>query len=501
MDTGDGLREALDRLDDGFVAVDTDWRLTAHNEAATSLLSLATEGHAGDDHPGDVHGRILWDAVPATVESTLRERATTAMATGRTMRFETRLPSVGRWCAVTLAPSETGLSMVVSAVPDGETDALARRERVLREMYEILAARDRPFVEQVEALLELGRAEVGTDYGTLSRIEGDDYVFEVVSAADDSITAGDVVPLSATNCELAAAREETLVLGDIARDAPEETDRAGYTEWGISCYVGGPVFVDDDVYGTFCFYDTDARADQFSDWEVTLVDLMSRWVSYELQRERTTSRLQRQNEKLDRFASVVSHDLRSPLEVLRGSIELAQRTDDLSQLDRCERALDRMDTLIDDLLTMARAGMVVDDVAPVVLREQVTQCWQTVATDDATLDVRTDRTILADASRLRQLLENLVRNSVDHGGDGVTVTVGDLDGGFYVADDGPGIPPDERETVFESGYSTSADGTGLGLTIVAEVADAHGWTVSVAESADGGARFEVTGVERADGSS
>ena len=100
----------------------------------------------------------------------------------------------------------------------------------------------------------------------------------------------------------------------------------------------------------------------------------------------------------------------------------------------------------------------------------------------------------ADATRLRQLLENLFRNSVDHGGEDVTITVGTLADGFYVADDGPGIPEAERDQVFESGYSTNRDGTGFGLAIVEEIAAGHGWEITVTEGVEGGARFEVTGV-------
>jgi signal transduction histidine kinase len=73
--------------------------------------------------------------------------------------------------------------------------------------------------------------------------------------------------------------------------------------------------------------------------------------------------------------------------------------------------------------------------------------------------------------------------------------VGTFDDGFYVADDGPGVPEADRESVFESGYSTDREGTGLGLTIVQEIAEAHGWEVSVTDSESGGARFEITGVE------
>jgi signal transduction histidine kinase len=77
---------------------------------------------------------------------------------------------------------------------------------------------------------------------------------------------------------------------------------------------------------------------------------------------------------------------------------------------------------------------------------------------------------------------------------GITVTVGDVDGGFFVADDGAGVPENERESVFQTGYSTG-EGTGVGLSIVEQVADAHGWSVRLVESEDGGARFEFTGVD------
>jgi len=93
-------------------------------------------------------------------------------------------------------------------------------------------------------------------------------------------------------------------------------------------------------------------------------------------------------------------------------------------------------------------------------------------------------------------------DSVEHGGGGgpangrsaagITVTVGAMDDGFYVADDGPGIPESERDRIFETGYSTNEDGTGFGLDIVREIVEAHGWAVTVTESETGGARFELT---------
>ncbi|MFT4882667.1 MAG: PAS domain S-box-containing protein [Natronomonas sp.] len=210
-------------------------------------------------------------------------------------------------------------------------------------------------------------------------------------------------------------------------------------------------------------------------------------------------KLARHNERLEQFASVVSHDLRSPLNVAQGRIELARDQYDSENLDSAAQAVDRSLTLINDLLTLAREGESVSDVEAVDLAEICENCWQTVETGDATLSIEADQTIRADRSRLQQLLENLMRNAIEHGGENVTITVGDLDDGFYVADDGPGIPEDEHEDVFEAGYSTTDEGTGFGLNIVNEIVEAHGWEITVGDSKDGGARFEITGVEFPDG--
>jgi signal transduction histidine kinase len=154
-----------------------------------------------------------------------------------------------------------------------------------------------------------------------------------------------------------------------------------------------------------------------------------------------------------------------------------------------------MNTLIDDLLSLARAGTMIDERESVSLVRLVEECWQGVGVENGTLQLELDPSteIHADRSRLQQLFENLIRNVFDHGNDDSTVTVGALDDGFYVEDDGPGIPEDEREEVFEGGYSTVADGTGFGLAIVKEIVDAHGWHIRVTDSETGGARFEITG--------
>ncbi|AZH24696.1 PAS domain S-box protein [Haloplanus aerogenes] len=276
-------------------------------------------------------------------------------------------------------------------------------------------------------------------------------------------------------------------------------------------------------------------------------------VAHETMLRQREAELERENERLDEFASLVSHDLRNPLNVASGHLELAHETCDSPHIDSAAQALGRMETLIDDVLALAREGQAVDETEPVALSRVVERCWANVETAGADYRLVDDLTIMADESRLAQVFENLFRNSVEHGstaprsntrgdsvehgstdseghgpsgsrppaddsrtqsGDSVehgpradtdtdtlTVTVGTLSGpdgeprGFYVEDDGTGIAPAERERVFEAGYSTGDSGTGFGLRIVKDIVEAHGWDIECSAGETGGARFEITGVE------
>jgi len=206
--------------------------------------------------------------------------------------------------------------------------------------------------------------------------------------------------------------------------------------------------------------------------------------------------LQQTNERLENFASIVSHDLRNPLNTMEGSLELAEETGDTEDFERCRQTIHQMRRLIEDLLTLAREGAIIESTAPVDLEDAAESAWQAVPTEDASLSIETNLVIEADTDRVEQLFGNLYRNAVEHGGPTVTVRIGESEDGFFVADDGPGLPKESGEAVFNAGYSTTSDGTGLGLAIVRRISDAHGWDVSAEESREGGARFEFIGVQR-----
>jgi len=248
------------------------------------------------------------------------------------------------------------------------------------------------------------------------------------------------------------------------------------------------------------------------------------------ERVKNRQELRRQNDQLDEFASSVSHHLRNPLQVAAGQTELARdrigesppEGVDIGRLDDLEGALDRMAAIITDLRTLAEQGKSVESTDPVPFDATVRTAWTHVETGSATLAVENDGTIAAEQSRLLSILENLVQNSVEHGSTGgpdsegrqnsedgggsesrddrdaaLTITVRLTDDGFVFEDDGRGIDAD-RDRLFDYGYTTSSEGTGLGLRIVQTMVQSHGWSIRVDPDHDG-ARFVVSDAVTIDG--
>lgn len=243
--------------------------------------------------------------------------------------------------------------------------------------------------------------------------------------------------------------------------------------------------------------------DRHVGWLLLLEDVTER-----IRRERD---LEQQIEKLDQFTSLVSHDLRNPINVASGYIEQTKATGDLSHLDKVQEATERMEAIIEDALELAREGQDVTDLEEISLEGVTREAWETVETDGAQLVVERDVQIVADEARLKRLFENLYRNAVEHGaseeesaapdpsGLVVTVAVEDetpTDLTIVCSDNGTGIPPEHVDQVLEGGFTTNREGTGLGLAIVDQIANAHDWGLNVGDSDTGGARFEIRGVRR-----
>ena len=219
-------------------------------------------------------------------------------------------------------------------------------------------------------------------------------------------------------------------------------------------------------------------------------------VTDRVERERDLARL---NERLERLAGFLSHDLRNPLSVAQGYLAMVRETGETERLEPAEAALSRIEALIDDALVMARDPEAIEiDAEPVDLGDLAADCWASGdfgdPPADAELVVDDPGSVRADPDLLRRAVGNLLGNAIDHAGSAPTVRVGVDDRGAYVADDGPGLPADDREAATEFGVSND-DGTGIGLAIVERVAAAHGWTVALGESPSGGFEARLVGAE------
>jgi PAS domain S-box-containing protein len=297
-----------------------------------------------------------------------------------------------------------------------------------------------------------------------------------------------------------AFRNGKTVVDEIGPDDPYDRDVFAFT-----------MYVPIGDYGVLSL---GKFGDQFDDSDRRFAEILAENTAAAIQQARQREQLhdqqvalQRQNERLDEFASVVAHDLRNPLSLGRGSFDLYKQTGDAETAADVEYAFERMEAIIEEVLTLAREGEDVDETTDVALASAAREAWASVSAPASTLSVREPGVVAADRDRLLQVFENLFRNAIEHAtgndrsgdagpvdgdGTGVTVVVDALgDGsGFFVADDGPGVEPANREQVFDAGYSTSEDGTGLGLGIVSRIARAHDWEPAVGASEDGGARFE-----------
>jgi PAS domain S-box-containing protein len=462
---------------------DLEFRVRRWNDAAADLFGYdadeARDRHASFLVPEDerVDVEAAWEMIVDTGRpvSGLNENCT---ADGDRVLCE--------WYNAPIRDDDGAVTRVVSLVRDA-TDR-RQQERTLRTLHEatreLMSARDPEDIYRIA--VHTARDVLEMPLATGFRYDDDAELLHPVEntrAATETFGEPPTFELGEGIAGDAFERGEVETFADATTD-----DRVD--PQGPSARVRSYVVVPIGKYGLFTVADTAVGA--FDDRDVELIKTLAANTEAALERARRERELKRQNERLDRFASVVGHDLRNPLTVARGNLDrLAAEADlDGAALDDVAAALDRMDAMLTDLLTLAQDGEVVGETRPLSVESVARDAWVTVEAEDASLTVANDVVVDGDESRVRQLLENLFRNSVEHGStdDGdVHVTVGATDDGFYVADDGPGIPESERERLLESGASTEG-GTGLGLAIVRRIAEGHGWSVDIGESEAGGAR-------------
>jgi PAS domain S-box-containing protein len=512
----DGVEAAVEHAADAIVITDDEGTIEYANPAFEEITGYSREAVIGQNprilKSGEQNGAYyaeLWETI-LSGEVWEEEIVNETKSGERYVAHQTITPVTDGDGTV---QKFVGIQRDVTRQKHLETQ-VERAATTLSRVYDATADTDLSLRAKIQSVLEIATRHLDFPIGYVTRIDGDTQHVIAAVGDHDEIQPDDSDPLDQTYCRRTIARQEPVVLGDAVEQGWE--DDPAYERFGLRCYLGARVLVDGEPYGTVCFGGTEPKDELTLQSQQSTVRTLAKWIGYEMERHRYEHQLERQNERLDEFASLVSHDLRNPLNVAVARLDAAVSTGDEAHLEAVSEAHDRMETIIEDTLTLARQGDLVETTTPVSLSEFAPECWRGVETTGATLDVVDDVTVDGDPERLRHVFENLFRNAVEHGldepsvadargdtiecvpdesvtttadDDQLTVRVGSMDTGFYVADDGPGIDPDDREQVFDHGY-TSAGGTGCGLSIVESIAEAHGWTVSVTGSWAGGARFE-----------
>ncbi|MXR50582.1 PAS domain-containing protein [Halovenus sp. WSH3] len=468
------FEDTLERITDAFFALDNEDRFVLLNSRAEEVL---------DVEESEVTGVRFWDAFPAAISTSFYSKFNEAMQSQEPTSFEEYYRPRDRWFEVNAYPSDDGLSVFLRDVTEQVQlqQKLESLHDVTREL--IVAESDTDIaegtVEATEEILDFQLAAVWRYNDATDKLDPlawseqiDDRVDEMSPLDRDSEFIWEVYETG-----------ESRQLGFV----PATTSTSHHPG-----KVTSELLVPVGEYGVIGAY-SDQR-DAFDETDVELFRLLSSTVESAFARTLRERQLAQRNERLNDFASVVSHDLRNPLNIASAHAELARDAEDPQpHIEKIDTSLGRMEDLIEDLLARARGDQDLDR-EPVSLSTIAGEAWESVDTAEATLDIRGDGQFDADPDRLRQLFENLIRNSIDHGREDVTVRIGVTEDGFFVADDGPGVPPDDREEIFEQGVTRSEEGTGYGLAIVTDIVDGHGWSISVADSWANGARFEISGV-------
>lgn len=530
-ETNTVLRTILETLPEGVFVEDTDERIVVVNEAFCSLFDLPMEASDCVDRPSSE----LFAKTANVVASpeTYHDDIETLRANRTRVEDETVELIDGCILKRTFIPYELPTGPANLWVFQDVTDSQSHQQKL-----ETLQERSQRLMY---ATTKTRVAEIATD-------AADEIIGAPLTGIHFVNESGDEISLAAHVDTLEEAFDS---LPRYQKDSPPGTRAA--LAWEVFT-EHQPVYIEDtetsdrltektparsviihpiDGYGLFIVSSEEPHA--FDGTDTRLVEILATATTTALDRvereqhlKASRQELERQNERLEEFASVISHDLRNPLTLAKGHLEIMADTVDHPSIESIETAHERMVEIIDDTLSLAREGRIVDETEPVSVASIAESCWN--ETTESRLIIDRDVRIYADPARLQTMLENLFRNSVEHGSTGnrakpgdaighriedeqlrqtteshrdadtsdtLAVRIGAIERGFYVADNGCGIPAERRDSVFETGYTTTESGTGFGLAIVSEIADAHGWSVRVTDAADGGARFEFTGVEPA----
>jgi len=286
---GEDTAQILDRVDEGVVGLDDEWRFTYVNPRAEEIV---------DRSASEILGEVIWEAFPELVGTEIEDAYRAAMAEQEPRTVETYLGADDVWLELAIYPAADGLSAHIRDVTEQRRteQELKRSEQALRDLQRLAARRDLSLDEKLDRALELGRERLDLPLGFLTAIDDDTQRIVAARGDHEGLQPGASAPLSEAYCRKTIESSDLLAISDAAAAGWDEDP--AYERFGLSCYLGGKLLVDGDLYGTVCFADTERTDRTFTESEETFIELLIEWVSYELERR------ERQRER-ERYGAIV----------------------------------------------------------------------------------------------------------------------------------------------------------------------------------------------------